>query len=774
MIAGTLEVQMLANLARLAEDMGKAKNIVGEAVHGIEKILGALGIGFGAHELLEKITSVAEGMDKLKSASEKTGASVENLSRLQFFAGVSGSNIDAVSSALAKLSKAMAATGNDTAPATQALKFLGLTAKDAAGNLKDPSALFEEISQKLIGYQDGAGKAAIATALFGKAGVDMLPMLKKMAELGDVEASVTEAQAAAAEEYLIEVARLNRQKEILWQTVVSALLPSMESFVKVLFEASKQADSLGSTAKGLAADGSIEKWADAGAMGAARMIDVLKIIPLILSAIGASFKAAQADLELLPKHLAIIASFATPGGLTKAEGDAAYKELLVEQAALAADAKQKLLDIWNAPGNATEKAMAQQIELRKAAAQFKATEGGEARPAKPLNFSLGDAKLAAAELKLYQSALKQLENQLGALNHQTEVEKLAFELYGKAATDAFGNPIRAADGNVIHLAGSLEKLSGPHGKQLLLIAAEVDRRKQVAEVLKSEIAYMEALDKAYEAQAAIRLAAYQADKMADAEMQFKLDMIGKTAVEIEKATAARRVDMELFTRLRAAAAAAPEGGEGFQATTDALYKRAEEEKRIVLAGIDARLAAERSWLTGATSVFNDYADHAANAAEGAKTAFTNAFKNMEDALVVFMQTGKLNFKNLADSIIADIIRIQVRQNITGPLASNMGGIMSLLGNVLGPSTQAAAPVVEMAFMAAGGPVSAGSPYVVGEKGPEVFVPGSSGSIVPNEAASPRMSVTNVFHITGQTDTRSQSQIAAAAGQGVNRALARNT
>jgi len=33
--------------------------------------------------------------------------------------------------------------------------------------------------------------------------------------------------------------------------------------------------------------------------------------------------------------------------------------------------------------------------------------------------------------------------------------------------------------------------------------------------------------------------------------------------------------------------------------------------------------------------------------------------------------------------------------------------------------------------AVGGPVSGGSPYIVGERGPELFVPGSSGSIIPN-------------------------------------------
>ena len=33
----------------------------------------------------------------------------------------------------------------------------------------------------------------------------------------------------------------------------------------------------------------------------------------------------------------------------------------------------------------------------------------------------------------------------------------------------------------------------------------------------------------------------------------------------------------------------------------------------------------------------------------------------------------------------------------------------------------------------GGPVSANSPYVVGEKGPELFVPGTSGTIIPNDS-----------------------------------------
>src|ERR1039458_7054945 len=106
MIAGTLEIQMLANMAQLTADMGKAKGIVGDTVKSIESMLGAIGVGFSATMLLDKINSVADGMDKLRLSSEKTGASVEALSQLQFFAGVSGSGLDSLTGALVKLGKA--------------------------------------------------------------------------------------------------------------------------------------------------------------------------------------------------------------------------------------------------------------------------------------------------------------------------------------------------------------------------------------------------------------------------------------------------------------------------------------------------------------------------------------------------------------------------------------------------------------------------------------------------------------------------------------------
>jgi hypothetical protein len=45
----------------------------------------------------------------------------------------------------------------------------------------------------------------------------------------------------------------------------------------------------------------------------------------------------------------------------------------------------------------------------------------------------------------------------------------------------------------------------------------------------------------------------------------------------------------------------------------------------------------------------------------------SAFKKAEDALVDFVKSGKLNFKDLIDSIISDLIRLAIRQQIVAPL-----------------------------------------------------------------------------------------------------------
>lgn len=99
----------------------------------------------------------------------------------------------------------------------------------------------------------------------------------------------------------------------------------------------------------------------------------------------------------------------------------------------------------------------------------------------------------------------------------------------------------------------------------------------------------------------------------------------------------------------------------------------------------ANAALERSFDAGATVAFKTYLDDAGNAAKASSQLFGNAFRGMEDALTKFATSGKLDFKSLADSIISDLVRIQIRASITTPLAKAMdgSGVFSAIGKMLG-------------------------------------------------------------------------------------------
>lgn len=158
-----------------------------------------------------------------------------------------------------------------------------------------------------------------------------------------------------------------------------------------------------------------------------------------------------------------------------------------------------------------------------------------------------------------------------------------------------------------------------------------------------------------------------------------------------------------------------------------------------------KVAAEGDWTNGATRAIENYVDASTNAAAQIDKVFTSAFKSMEDALVDFAMTGQLDFKKLADGIISDIIRIRIQRDLIAPLANGIGsdlggGIGNFIGSMLGAR-------------ASGGPVDAGKPYLVGEKGPELILPTSNGMVIPNHALGGMGGAVNITQNI-QIDSRS--------------------
>lgn len=126
----------------------------------------------------------------------------------------------------------------------------------------------------------------------------------------------------------------------------------------------------------------------------------------------------------------------------------------------------------------------------------------------------------------------------------------------------------------------------------------------------------------------------------------------------------------------------------FQERMRLLKAQQEQEVRIHGETYERIGAAQGVWQSGAIRAMEDYLSSARNVAQQTADAFARGFQGMEDALVTFVTTGKLSFTDLANSIVADITRIIIKQQMSNALglaggSGSGGGLMSLIGAGIG-------------------------------------------------------------------------------------------
>lgn len=90
--------------------------------------------------------------------------------------------------------------------------------------------------------------------------------------------------------------------------------------------------------------------------------------------------------------------------------------------------------------------------------------------------------------------------------------------------------------------------------------------------------------------------------------------------------------------------------------------------------VRARQEMSRSAEFGQMKAFQEYTNNATNQAAQVKSAWSNAFRGMEDAFITFTRTGKVNLSSLVDQVFSDLVRIQFQRNLMGPIATSLGGL----------------------------------------------------------------------------------------------------
>ena len=114
------------------------------------------------------------------------------------------------------------------------------------------------------------------------------------------------------------------------------------------------------------------------------------------------------------------------------------------------------------------------------------------------------------------------------------------------------------------------------------------------------------------------------------------------------------------------------------------------------------------------------------------------FSSMTQAIQAFLITGKFNFKNFALSVVASLLSIQAQMAAMAAMRG-LGSIFGMLSPSYGSGTEGSSNFIgplqsqaNVTPMASGGFTAEGIPHLVGENGPELFVPQGAGTIIPNQ------------------------------------------
>lgn len=119
----------------------------------------------------------AEATDRIDKLSAKTGLSKQAFQEWDYVLGQNGVNIEVMKNGMKTLTKFMAEAADGNEEVYNKFESLGVALFDTTGKLRAQEDVMKDTLKSLADLPNGAEKAALATELFGKAGLELMPML---------------------------------------------------------------------------------------------------------------------------------------------------------------------------------------------------------------------------------------------------------------------------------------------------------------------------------------------------------------------------------------------------------------------------------------------------------------------------------------------------------------------------------------------------------------------------------------------------------------------
>lgn len=279
--------------------MNGAFSQVGSAVKGFAA-------AFAVKEISDYVLKIINLGDELEKMHEKTGIGVEALSALKGAAEANGIAFDSIQPALTKFSANIAKANSGNTQAQAGFKSLHLSLVDTNGQLKPTGDLILSVADKFSKMKDGPNKAAIAVALFGKAGADLIPILNEGSEsIAKYQLSFPDQFTERAKEFKETFGQIGLSAQQTGIDIVAQFLPALNEVIEAFQKITS--GGTGETTK--------EFFTDAGE--AIRQIGVVGIVAF--EAIGQGFsQLITLDKALYDALVLIVDEFKDLGSVASA------------------------------------------------------------------------------------------------------------------------------------------------------------------------------------------------------------------------------------------------------------------------------------------------------------------------------------------------------------------------------------------------------------------------------------------------------------------------
>lgn len=161
-----------SDVKRFTRDIGGMKKALSGAfaVLGVQQMTAAMA---------RFVQSGVEAADEMGKLAQKSGIAVDDLSRLSYAAELSGSSTEGLATGLKVLARTMSDAAGGSKETAAVFRAIGVEVQNTDGTLRASGDVLRDVADRFAGMEDGAGKAAIAQALFGRSGADLIPMLNE-------------------------------------------------------------------------------------------------------------------------------------------------------------------------------------------------------------------------------------------------------------------------------------------------------------------------------------------------------------------------------------------------------------------------------------------------------------------------------------------------------------------------------------------------------------------------------------------------------------------